>query len=77
MALDAIYINVETNDVLATSFSAMHVGEILGTAHTQYDRRGNVPNLNDPRPLPGSFELGGLAPENLRYAAATLQASAL
>ena len=51
--------------------------KILGTAHAQYDRRGNAPNLNDPRPLPGSFELGGLAPEDLRYAAATLQASAL
>ena len=23
---------------------------------------GNAPNLNDPRPLHGSFELGGLAP---------------
>ena len=51
----------------------MHVGKFLA----QYVRRGNAPNLNDPRPLPGSFELGGLAPEDLRYAAATLQASAL
>ena len=38
-------------------------------AHAQYVRRGNAPNLNDPRPLPGSFELGGLAPGDLRYAA--------
>ena len=34
----------------------------LGTTHAQYVRRGNAPNLNDQRPLPGSFELGGLAP---------------
>ena len=27
VGLDAIYVNVETNDVLATSFGAMHVGK--------------------------------------------------
>ena len=51
MALDAIYVHVEANDVLATSFTAMHVGKVSPTEHAHYVRRGNAPNLNDPRPL--------------------------
>ena len=51
MALDAIYVHVEANDVLATSFAAMHVGKVSLTEHAHYVRRGNAPNLNDPCPL--------------------------
>ena len=51
MALDAIYVHVEANDVLATSFTAMHVGKVSRRSmHTTFVR-GNAPNLNDPRPL--------------------------
>ena len=34
-------------------------------------------HLNGSRPLPSYFELGGLRPDNLRYAGTTLGASAL
>ena len=47
------------------------------TEHAQYDRRGNAPKLNDPRPLHGSFELGGLAPVDFTLRRRSLQASAL
>ena len=46
MALDAIYVNAETNDVLR---NARRV--IYPTEHAQYARRGNAPNLNGARPI--------------------------
>ena len=38
---------------------------------------GVTVNLNVTRPLPSYFELGGLTPDNLRYAGASLGASTL
>ena len=50
MALDAIHVHFEANDVLATSFAAMLVVESFPTEHALYARRGSAPNLNDSRP---------------------------
>ena len=58
MALDAIHVHFEANDVLATSLAAMHVGKVSPTEHALYARHGSAPNLNDARPrpfTPGNF----------------------
>ena len=64
MGLDAIYIHVKNNDVLATSFSAM-----------QFIRRGHALHLNETCPLLAAFELCALMPREIRYAAVTYGAN--
>ena len=44
IGLDVIYVHVETNDVLATSFEAMHTGICTQTAHAPF-----VQNVNHVR----------------------------
>ena len=48
--MDVIYINVETNDVLATSFEAMHAGKISGR------RMRYSIDLNSTLPLAAEFK---------------------
>ena len=59
MALDAMHVHFEANDVLATSFAAMHVGKV--SRRSMRSTLG-APNLNDSHPLRqgwGTFFLPG------------------
>ena len=56
MGLDGIYVHVETNDVLATSFGAMHTGIFYGRRMRSSFGAGTRLILNDTRPLPAEFE---------------------
>ena len=51
MGLDVTYVHVKTNDVLATSFSAMHGGKFRDGACAVRSRRGDALHLNETRPL--------------------------
>ena len=52
MGLDAIYVHVETNDVIWSNAP----WEFLWTAHAQFVRRGDALHLNETCPLPAKFE---------------------
>ena len=50
--------------------------ESFPTEHAHYVRRGNAPNLNDPRPLLDHLNYARVRRPLLRYAAANYGASA-
>ena len=80
IGLDVIYVQVETNDVLATSFGAMHTGICTRTAHAPFVQNVNhvrSTHINIKHAPPSTFELHALTPQQLRYAALTKGASSL
>ena len=65
IGLDVICVQVETNDVLATSFGAMHTGICTRTAHAPFVQNVNHIRSSDiyiKHAPPSTFELRGLTP---------------
>ena len=65
MGLDVIYVHVETNDVLAAYFGAMHTGICTRTANAPFVKNVNhigSPPINIKHAPSSSFELGALTP---------------
>ena len=65
--MGVIYVQVKTNDVLATSFRAMHGRKFRDGACAVRSARDAL-HLNETRTLPAQFEFPAVTPLEIHYA---------